>query len=96
MASVLGLAGLAVPALLVMAGVLLFSLLTGYVMHQLTKLDLATCLLASTPGGLTEMSLLSEDLGADTPKIAVMQTARLLYVVAFFPTMIEFVAHALG
>ena len=60
MASVLGLAGLAVPALLVMAGVLLFSLLTGYVMHQLTKLDLATCLLASTPGGLTEMSLLSE------------------------------------
>lgn len=96
MTSVLGLAGLAVPALLVMAGVLLFSLLTGYVMHRLTRLDLATCLLASTPGGLTEMSLLSEDLGADTPKIAVMQTARLLYVVAFFPTMIEFVAHALG
>ena len=59
-------------------GVLLFALITSFIMHKLTKLDFSVCLMASTPGGLQEMSLLSDELGADTPKIAVMQTSRLM------------------
>lgn len=96
MASILGLTSLIVPALIMVAGVLFFALMTALIMHKLTKLDFSVCLMASTPGGIQEMSLLSEELGADTPKIAVMQTARLVFVIALFPTMIELIANSLG
>ncbi len=92
MASILGLTGLIVPAFIMIIGVLLFALITSFIMHKLTKLDFSVCLMASTPGGLQEMSLLSDELGADTPKIAVMQTSRLMFVIALFPTMIECLA----
>lgn len=96
MASVLGLTGLIGPALIMVVGVLFFALMTALIMHKLTKLDFSVCLMASTPGGIQEMSLLSEELGADTPKIAVMQTARLMFVIALFPTMIELIANCIG
>ena len=86
--SFLALGDLVVPMVVMCIGLYVFALLIAYVIHKVTKLDLATCMLASTPGGLQEMSLLSEDLGADTPKIAILQTARLMCVILMFPTML--------
>jgi uncharacterized membrane protein AbrB (regulator of aidB expression) len=45
---------------------------------------------ASTPGGLQEMALLADDLGADTTKVTILQTARLMCVISFSPAMISF------
>lgn len=87
---------LLIPALIMVVGIFAFVFATSFLMHKLFKIDLAVCLLASTPGGVQEMALLSEDLGADTPKIAVMQTTRLMSVVLFFPTMLEFITLALA
>ena len=42
-----------------------------------------------SPGGVQEMSMLAEDLGADATKTALMQTARLATVIAIFPSMIK-------
>jgi uncharacterized membrane protein AbrB (regulator of aidB expression) len=70
-------------------GIFVYVLIAAAAMHKLFKLDLAVCLLSCTPGGVQEMSLLSEDLGADTPKIAIMQTSRLMFVILLFPTMLE-------
>jgi len=82
---------LIVPILIMTIGVLVFVFLVSYAMHKLTGLPLATCMLASTPGGIQEMALLADDLGADTTKVSIMQTARLMCVISFFPTMINFV-----
>ena len=79
---------LVMPLLIMFLGILAFSFGTGFIIHKLTKLNLMTCLLASTPGGQQEMALLSEDLNADTPSVAIMQTARLVTVIAFFPTLL--------
>lgn len=79
---------LAMPLLIMFLGILAFSFGTGWIIHRLTKLNLMTCLLASTPGGQQEMALLSEDLEADTPSVAIMQTARLVTVITFFPTLL--------
>lgn len=87
---------LIVPTLIMVAGVLLFALGSAFLIHRITKLDLAVCLMACCPGGVQEMALLSEELGADTPKIAVMQTARLMSVIAIFPTMIAFLTGIFG
>ena len=78
-----------VPALIMFVGILVFVFGLSYIIHKVTKLDFVTSLLACTPGGITEMSLLAEDFGADTPKIAIMQTCRLVLVILLFPSMIQ-------
>ena len=80
------------PALIMAIGIYGFVFVMAWLMHRLFKLDLAVCLLSSTPGGVQEMSLLSEDLDADTAKIAVMQTVRLVFVILLFPTMLGIIA----
>ena len=85
--SLLHMDDLIVPILIMTVGILLFVFVTSFIMHKITGLDYPTCMFASTPGGLQEMSLLSEELGADTVKVAVMQTVRLIFVVSFFPTL---------
>ncbi len=82
---------LLVPALIMIAGIFLFVFLASTLMRKLFRLDLGVCLLASTPGGVQEMSLLSEDLGCDTAKIAVMQSTRLMIVILLFPTMLKLI-----
>ena len=89
--SIFAMGNLIVPVLILFAGVVFITFATAFVMRKLTGLDFATCVLASTPGGLTEMSLLADDLGLDTPKIAILQTSRLMSVIIFFPTMLYFV-----
>ncbi|NMA06261.1 MAG: hypothetical protein GX928_00890, partial [Ruminococcaceae bacterium] len=73
---------LVVPALVMMIGMVVFTFVIAFLLYKLTKLDLLTSLLSSTPGGITEMSILSEEFGADTPKIAMIQTARLIAVIS--------------
>ncbi|MCL1830963.1 MAG: AbrB family transcriptional regulator [Oscillospiraceae bacterium] len=87
---------LLIPAVIMFIGIICFVFGLSYIIHKLTKLDFVTCLLASTPGGITEMSLLSEDFGADTPKIAIMQTTRLVLVILLFPSMIQIILAILG
>ena len=79
---------LLIPLVIMFVGIVVLVFITSFVMHKATGLDIAVCLLSSTPGGVAEMSLLSEDLGADTPKIAIMQTVRLFTVILTFPAML--------
>jgi membrane AbrB-like protein len=82
---------LGIPLLILVVGIFIFVLLVTLLLHKVAGLDFITSMLSSTPGGVQEMSLLSEDIGGDTPKIAVMQTARLISVILFFPLMLQFI-----
>ena len=87
--SLLSLKDLVVPSMIMLVGVVLASLVFGYAIHKITGLAVSTCLLACTPGGLGEMSLIAEELGCDAPKVAVMQTFRLMIVIMLFPTLLR-------
>ena len=91
-AAIMQMDALIIPLIIMVVGIMFFVFVVPLIIHKVTGLELTTCMMASTPGGVQEMSLLSEELGADTPKIAVMQTCRLMSVIMFFPTMIRFVA----
>ena len=80
-----------ISLLILVIGIFIFVFLVTLLLHKVAGLDLITSMLSSTPGGVQEMSLLSEDIGGDTPKIAVMQTARLISVILFFPLMLQFI-----
>jgi len=90
-ASLLALPELIVPVLVIIVGVFAFAFLTGYALHRIAKLPLCTSLMASSPGGLQEISLLADDLGLDAPTVALLQSARLMFVVALFPTMLSLI-----
>jgi uncharacterized membrane protein AbrB (regulator of aidB expression) len=48
--------------------------------------------LASAPGGVSDMALIAKDLGGDSPKVAILQLARYVCVIAFFSALIKFIS----
>jgi membrane AbrB-like protein len=80
---------LVIPVFVMIIGLLVFTLLFGVLMNRTTKLDFSTCLLALTPGGIQETSLLAEELGCDTAIVIVMHTIRLVVVICIFPSLLS-------
>ncbi|MBL4938225.1 AbrB family transcriptional regulator [Clostridium sp. YIM B02515] len=79
------------PAVLMVLSMILLDLLMGYIMYKVTGVDLTTCLFASAPGGIVDMSLISSDMGADTSKVAILQMIRLLIVFIVLPPMMKMI-----
>ena len=96
MDAVRALKGLLVPVIVMTVGVVIFSLLSGIIMWKITKMDLITCFLAASPCGVAELALISEELGADTSIVAIVQAMRFVFVVSLFPIMITWVCHLAG
>jgi len=90
MESILALKKLILPSIVLVVGLTVFSLLLGILIHKITGLDLVTALFSSSPGGLTDMSLLSEAYGAQTHVVALMHLIRLTTVITIFPILIKF------
>lgn len=67
------------------AATIAVSLFMGYITHKRTGVDLASGLLGSVPGGLSQMAVLSKELNADATVVTFMQTLRLLAVVFTVP-----------
>lgn len=90
--SVMELRKILVPALILVISLTVFSLLLGFAISKLTNIDLITALFGSLPGGLTDMTIISEIYGADTPKVVAMHLSRMLTVVTVVPILIRFIS----
>lgn len=87
---------LAIPILIMLVGLIVFILFNGFLVSKFTDLDYPTALFASTPGGMTEMAILAEDMGVDSFKVSILHTIRLFFVIAFFPTMNKLLCSIFG
>ncbi len=92
MDTVYGLKNLIVPALMLVIGLTVFSICLGLIISKLTGLDLITALFSCSPGGLTDMTLIAEEYGAQTPKVALMHLMRLITVITVLPLVIKLFA----
>ena len=67
----------------------LFAIALGYaagvMLARLARLDLTTGIFASVPGGAAEMTILSEQFGARTDRVAAAQSLRIMIVVVVVP-----------
>ncbi len=80
----------AIPAAIIMSiGLMVLSIMGGLLISSVSGLDLKTALLATAPGGVQEMSIIAEDVGADASKVAILQMSRILFVVSFMPFLIS-------
>lgn len=66
------------------------TLLTGSLIRRITGIDHMTAMLGCVAGGVSDISLLSIDLGGDTAIVALMQTLRLVGVLLIFPYWVRF------
>ncbi len=64
-------------------------LLSGYISHFYTNVDLATSLMGSMPGGLSQMAMICEEVdAADAGTVILMQTIRMVTVVFVVPFLV--------
>lgn len=84
---------LLVPFCIMAVGIFVFTIITAFLIHKLAHIDLPTALISSSPGGISEMVLLTDELGADTTTVGILHTIRLVVVIVLFPYMIEVLLH---
>lgn len=89
MADIRGLKALLLPAAVMIAGMLVVNLGMGTLIWYLSGMDIVTALLGCVPGGVTETTIISGDMGADTPVVALMQLVRFVSVMLVFPPLIK-------
>ncbi|MGQ9493765.1 MAG: AbrB family transcriptional regulator [Anaerolineae bacterium] len=64
-------------------------LILGWLLSELTRLDLATGLFSLTPGGIAEMIAVAQEIGAHATIVATLQFLRLSSVVILAPAIIH-------
>ena len=75
---------------------LALDLVAASLIAKWTDMDFITALFACAPGGLTDMTLIAESMGADSVKIAGIHMIRLVSVVAFYPSVIHLLVAGIG
>lgn len=58
------------------------------------RMDVITALLSSSAGGLTDMALIADELGADRAKVVAMQLIRVIGIVTLYPLLIKILTNA--
>ena len=92
MADILMLPSLAGPILLVLLNCLLINFGIGWVMWKTSGLSLSTCLFGCVPAGMSDMALISLDMGGDAPKVMAMQLTRYILVLGIMPSVIRWLS----
>lgn len=76
------------PALTLLIGMLILNIISGFLIYASSPLDLKTSFLCAIPGGMSDIPIISEEMGADSSKVAVMQFIRMVFGIGIFPSMI--------
>ena len=77
------------PSLALFGGVVFFALTFGFLVYFVSDLSLVTSLLATVPGGIIDMSLISLELGAEPGIVAALQLLRLVFIMAVYPFILK-------
>lgn len=83
---------LLLPAVLILAGYFLNSLLTGHLLHRLFGYSPKTAMLIATPAGASDMALISADLGVTDKTVIELQIIRMVVVISVFPQIIAVIS----
>ena len=88
-ADIQGMKKIGKPIIISLISIVVLMCISSFLLFSVFDFDLASALLASVPGGVSDITLLSYELGGDVSKVAVIQTMRLCLVLAIFPPLIQ-------
>jgi membrane AbrB-like protein len=76
------------PAGIMLISFLILNLTVGFLIWKVSPLDLITSLMAVIPGSISDTPIIAATMGADAPKVAVMQIVRQILGISIFPSLI--------
>lgn len=82
---------LLVPSVIQVLNMILFEIVSVWLVMKFCDIDLATALPTCATGGLTEMLPLTDELGGDRLTVSTVHSLRLVIVVAAFPHLVRLV-----
>lgn len=86
---------LVIPLAVILALLLVISLATGLLIYRLTRIDLASALWMSAPGGLMEIMVMTEAMDLDVLPVLTVHTMRVLLIIAIQPSLVLALSNAL-
>lgn len=94
--AIVNLRGALLPAAIMLVCLFLIVLILSFILYKTSDLDFVTALFSCAPGGASDLALIAEDFGANTPKVSIIQTMRVVCVIIFYPPAIQLIAHILS
>ncbi|AJA47225.1 hypothetical protein CPAST_c11250 [Clostridium pasteurianum DSM 525 = ATCC 6013] len=79
---------IAKPAAIMLISFLILNLSAGLLIYLVSPLDLLTSLMSVVPGGISDTPIIAAAMGADAPKVAVLQIVRQVLGIGVFPSLI--------
>lgn len=76
------------PTIVMLLTFLILNLLVGTIIYWVSPLDLVTSLMTVVPGGISDTPIIAAAMGADAPKVAVMQMVRQVLGIGILPSLI--------
>ncbi len=77
------------PVIMITCSLLLVNVVVGGLLFFTGYSDLLSCLVCAVPGGISDVTLIAVDFGADASKVLLVHFCRLVVGVAVFPTVVQ-------
>lgn len=77
------------PVIMITCSLLLVNVVVGGLLFLTGYSDLLSCLVCAVPGGISDVTLIAVDFGADASKVLLVHFCRLVVGVAVFPTVVQ-------
>lgn len=75
-------------AAIVIFSLFIINVLSGLAIYALSPLDPLTAMMASTPGGLSDIPIIAAEMGAEATPVLALQLIRFVLGIAVFPSLI--------
>lgn len=76
---------------IVIIGFLFMNIIIGLIVYKSSNFNIVTSLFSAAPEGVSDISIIASEMGADTPKVAIIQLIRLVSIVSFYPILIQII-----
>jgi hypothetical protein len=68
---------------------LLWGFLLAFLLHKLTRWNTMTCFVSTCAGGLSQMGIIAEDIGADPVAVSILHLIRLFTILIVMPPLFK-------
>jgi membrane AbrB-like protein len=80
----------AVPVLFMVTGLIVFSFFSAWLTTRITGMDFTTSLCGASPGMMSAMLILANDLGGNISVVAVMHSLKIVAIIVLMPVITGF------
>lgn len=79
-----------IPVITITVIMIVWGICLAFIIYKFSDWNLITALIATSPGGLSQLSSIAEELGADPLKVSLLHLVRLLTIIFLVPYLIDF------